>query len=680
MGTSPNIREAGSNRDRAPEENTPVSDLEKPKYAASLFPKLCWRENSQGDSRPMDDTGTRTGSAQESDVPQALQRSARVIPYPAIERHGIIGDRRTAALVAVDGTMDWLCLPDFDSAVVFGAMLDWSKGGHWRLGPARRSMGQQQYQENAMVLETRWDLDEGALLLQDTMLWPENQRPPEQAEVRTVLRALRCLRGTVRCEQDLRTGYNFRQDAPSLAEYASGFTLQRPELSLRFWTNYPPAVDGSRLHRVFQLKEGEELWAVLELGAAGHSWSVEASRTALEQTRRYWRDWLSKLRPLDHGDEGTKRTAMAMHLLTYAPEGSVVAAATTSLPERVGGGWNADYRLCWVRDASLAVSALTRLGNLRETQQYLHWLVRRLSRFGKPLEVLYTIRGEKRPRERNASDATGYRDSQPVRVGNHAYKQHQLGSYGYLADCVWIYLEAGGQWQPEYWKLIYRLANYTARHWRETENGIWELPERRHYVSSKVLSWVMLDRAIRIARKVNASFDAAGWVALRDNIHAEVMEKGWSERLGAFRQCYEAENLDAATLLIPVMEFLPGDHPRVLATVERIAEFLAIDDFVFRFDPLETPGLGRFPLGQFEGAFFPATFWLSTAYAKAGRPDRAEQILERAEKLTGPLGLFSEAVDPRSRNFVGNTPLLFSHVEYVRAKLEVARVRGKPPA
>lgn len=625
----------------------------------------------------MNNDNTATCSPQTAEAPPTLQSRMRVIPYPAIEKHGIIGDRRTAALVSADGTMDWLCLPDFDGSIVFGGLLDWFKGGHWRLGPACMSHGQQNYQQGSMVLETRWEFGWGELLLREAMLWPESQRAPEQAEVRAVVRTLRCVRGAVPCELDLQAGYNFQENAASVAQYASGFSIQLPELSLRLWSNQRLSAHNSRLHQVFQLKEGEEFWAVLELGAAGHGWSVEAARNALQQTAEYWQRWLGGLRPVGIGDKEVRRTALAVHLLTYAPGGSVVAAPTTSLPERIGGGWNADYRFCWVRDASLALGMLARLGNLKETEQYLNWLTKRLSLFGQPLQVLYDIRGEKRPSQKKLSEVEGYRGSQPVRLGNHAYKQHQLGSYGYLADCVWTFVQEGGQWREEYWKLIHRLAGYTVKHWQKAENGIWELPERMHYTNSKVLSWVMLDRAIRIAQKVNPSFDTGPWHAAREAIHTEVMEKGWSERLGAFRQRYDNDNLDSAALLMPVLGFLPGDHPRVLATIERIAEFLTIDDFVFRFDPLETPGLGRIPLGQMEGAFFPSTFWLATALAKAGQAERAEKILKHAEVLAGSLGLFSEAADPRTHTLLGNTPLLFSHVEYVRAKLELANLKSK---
>jgi alpha,alpha-trehalase len=595
------------------------------------------------------------------------------IAYPAIERHGIIGDRRTAALVAADGTIDWLCLPDYDGDVFFGALLDWGNGGLWRLGPAALAQGEQSYDNETMVLQTEWQTERGHVILHDAMLWPEDRRALEQDPCRVIVRSLRCVKGAVRCAFDFRPGFNFTEPAgASFQEHSSGTSIQLPNnLGLRLWCNFKLNVDDSGMRSEMELREGDELCAVLELGSTGHGWNVESARAALENTRNYWREWLKRIR---HADPEIRRSAMIVHALTYAPEGSVVAAATTSLPERIGGEWNADYRLSWVRDTALSLGMLERLGEWQETERYLNWLHRQQSRFGMPLRVLYGIRGETRMRQKKITRATGYRDSAPVRTGNHAYNQFQLGSFGFLADCIWLYLEQGGRWQDEYWKLIRRLADYTRKHWMEPDNGIWELPERQHFVSSRVLCWVALDRAVRIARKIKPNYDVSAWESELPKIHAEVMERGWSERLGAFRQRYEADNLDSATLLISVMEFLPADHPRVLATIEKINEFLTIDGYTYRFDGHEYPVLGDFPLGQFEGAFLPCTFWLATAYAKASQPEKARAILRRAEQISGGTGIFAEAVDPRNNCFLGNFPLLFSHVEYVRAKLELARV------
>ena len=265
--------------------------------------------------------------------------------------------------------------------------------------------------------------------------------------------------------------------------------------------------------------------------------------------------------------------------------------------------------------------------------------------------------------------------SLPIRFGNHAFQQTQLDSLGYLADCALIYLQQGGTWRPEYWEMIRRATDYTAQNWRRPDNGIWELPEQAHYVSSKVMSWVALDRAVKIAERTGQGRETGIWRASLEEILDDVLAQGWSDRLGAFRQRYEVDTLDASTLLIPVMGFLPADDTRVVGNVGRIVERLTIHGYVHRFLASETPWQGDRTLGHFEGAFLPCTFWLATTYAKAGLPDLAEAILAHAGAAAGELGLFAEEIDAQSGAFLGNTPLLFSQVEYVRAILELAKAR-----
>lgn len=599
-----------------------------------------------------------------------------LVPYPAIERHGVIGDQRTAAMIAADGTLDWMCLPDFDSGIVFGALLDCARGGHWRLGPALMFEGTQSYDEGGIVLRTRWESDAFSLELVEAMPWPERERTAPQGELRAVLRSLRCLRGQVRCAFELAPRLDFADHARAFQSHPTGTSFVLGGMPFHVWVTHPVAVADARLSGTFDLGEGEELWTVLEMGAGGHGWTVQSARQALDETLGCWRAWSSRLRGPHASDLAVRRSAAVAALMTYGASGSVVAAPTTSLPERIGGPWNADYRFCWVRDASLAVGMVARLGLMDETQKYLQWIGSRVSDVGQPLQVVYGVRGETRLDPRTLSGASGYRDSQPVRLGNHAYKQHQLGSLGYLADCLWIYLQNGGVWQEGYWKLIARLADYTVEHWHDVENGIWELPVAQHFVSSKVLSWVTLDRAVRIADRFAGAIDVSGWRAEAGRIHDEVMDKGWSEALGSFRQRYGADSLDASSLLISIFDFLPAHHPRLIATIERTVEGLGIDGFVYRFDPRKTPGLEDIPLGQYEGAFLPSTFWLATAYAKCGRLREARKILAAALAIAGPLALFGEAVDPRNRSYLGNFPLLFSHVEYVRARLELARAEA----
>lgn len=600
-----------------------------------------------------------------------------LIPYPALERHGAIGDRRTAALVAADGVVDWLCLPDYDGAVTFGALLDFAKGGYWKLGPAVSASGEQRYKKETAVLETEWNLPSGRLLLSDAMCEPEDERARDGNPRRTLVRCLECTRGKVRCAFDFQPGSNFSMNAVQLRRTRPGVAVRAGDLRLHIWASVALERRGKTLFRGFELRAGQKIWAVLEVGDRPRRWTAARARRALGRTQAYWRQWLDSVRYAGARRAGICRAAMTIQLLTFSPEGSVVAAPTTSIPERIGGNWNADYRLSWIRDASLCLAIQGTIGDWAGTERFLQWLVNLESVHGLPLQVLYGIHGEKDTAQHNVRGVSGYRCSQPVRIGNHAFKQYQPGSLGFLADCVWLYLQEQGRWRDEYWELIRRIGDYVSAHWPRADNGIWELPGRRHYVSTRVMCWVALDRALKIAERVGAPHDTRRWKTARERIHREVMRKGWSPGLNSFRQRYDAENLDSATLLISVMGFLPARHPRVLATIARIEEHLTIDGFVYRFAPGTTAFLPDLPMGEMEGAFLPCTFWLATAYAKAGEIEKAEAILRRVEKIPGGTGLLAEAVDPRTRTFVGNMPLLFSHAEYVRAVLALDDARRR---
>ncbi|HEU5200183.1 MAG TPA: glycoside hydrolase family 15 protein, partial [Ktedonobacterales bacterium] len=284
--------------------------------------------------------------------------------------------------------------------------------------------------------------------------------------------------------------------------------------------------------------------------------------------------------------------------------------------------------------------------------------------------------------EHEQPEACGYRGSAPVHEGNRAYQQQQRGSLGYLVDCAELHQAAGGSWNERYWeKLIKPIADYIVRAWREPDSGIWELPAQAHYVSSKVMDWVTLDRAVKIARRTGHNTETAQWEQTMRQIHTEVMERGWCEQLGSFLQHYDGKGLDASTLLIAVTGFLPTNHPRVISMVKRVEEALVIDRFVYRFQPEETPGYaGGPPLGEFEGAFLPCTFWLATTYAMQGRVADANDVLSQAEQIAGDLLLFAEEVDPRTGSFLGNTPLLFSQMEYVRAIVALSKAREQGPS
>jgi GH15 family glucan-1,4-alpha-glucosidase len=447
-----------------------------------------------------------------------------------------------------------------------------------------------------------------------------------------------------------------------------GLELRVAGFALRLWTSRPvePAPDGAYVG--FALTTGEEFWAIIGLANDQASWNLQAADEALQATLRHWRELSGRYNYRGPRRDRVIRSALAIELLSFAPTGALAAAATSSLPERIGGDRNYDYRYAWIRDASMAIATLSVLGDVESAERYLSWLSRLGSSTEMPLQVLYRVNGGTDIAEHSRDDLVGYRNSPPVRFGNHAYCQHQIDCFGYLADCAVIYLDRGGRWAPEYWRLIQKIAEYTVRNWREPSNGIWERNRRRHFVSSKVMSWTTLKRALEFADRTGDSGNFRQWRAAMTEIHADVMERGWSVELQSFRQHYDADSLDASALLIPLMGFLPPTHQRVAATIERIEAELMIGGLVHRFRPENS----ELPMGRFEGAFLPCCCWLAAVYALMGRRDHCETMLQRIEPLTGDPGLFSEEADSGSGLLLGNIPMIFSHAEYARAVLQLA--------
>jgi GH15 family glucan-1,4-alpha-glucosidase len=593
------------------------------------------------------------------------------VPYLPIKRHGVIGDRQTAALVAADGTVDWLCLPDYAGPVFFGSLLDARQGGHWKLGPGAPILGRQEYLEETMLLSTVWQANGWQLELIDCMPLHGTLQPPSMP---TLVRRLRCARGRAPWCMVLEAAADF---APLWAITLAADRVSLPATSgaLVLWASSPIEAQGPSVRASGELNAGEEVWCVLAPDDSG-PWSVERARMVLGGAQDAWRRWSDKLEYRGPFAQCVRHSARLVHLLSYAPAGSLVAAPTASLPERIGADWNADYRFAWVRDASLSSAVLPMLGNVSDCEHYLQWLVGRERAFGTPLQPLYGIHGERELQQHDRKDLYGYRGSRPVRFNNHAFRQQQHDAYGFLAECLDIYLEHGGPWRPEFWELLARSADFIADHWQESGNSIWELPVEQHYLSGKVMSWTMLDRAIAIGEKLRKDGRLDRWKTERERVRADVLARGWSELHASFKQRYEGDNLDAAALLVPLSGLLPAGDPRSLSTVDGVARELTIDGCVYRFDPPETPGMPAIEMGEYEGAFLPCTFWLARAYAQQNRVSEAETILARAEERAGPLRLFAEGVDPRSGAYLGNTPLLFSHVEFVRAALELGRATG----
>ena len=600
-------------------------------------------------------------------APLSATGAGQVELYPGLAHLGVVGDRRTAAVISADGSVRWLCLPHYDGLPVFGNLLDAERGGYWRLGLTGAAASHQRYVDDNNVLVTTWHSADGELELTDAMLSPEASRPSGEEGRRTLLRRLRCKRGSAACAMELMPRDDFA-DGVVTSQVPGGVELRVAGFALGLWTSQPvePGPDG--VWADFTLTAGEDFWAILGLAENPAAWNLQAAAEALQATLRHWRELSGRYNYRGPRRDRVIRSALAIELLSFAPSGALVAAATSSLPERIGGERNYDYRYAWIRDASMAIATLSVLGNVESAERYLSWLSRLRSSTQMPLQVLYRADGGTDIEERSRDDLTGYRDSRPVRFGNHAYRQHQIDCFGYLADCAVIYLDQGGRWAPEYWRLIQKIADYTARNWRKPSNGIWERDRRRHYVSSKVMSWTTLKRALEFADRTGENGNFRQWRAEITEIRADVMERGWSDELQSFRQHYDADTLDASTLLIPLMGFLPPNDRRVVATVQRIEAELITGGLVHR---LRTEDYDL-PVSRFEGAFLPCCFWLAAVYALMGRNGDAEAMLRRTEELTGGSGLFSEEADSRSGQLLGNIPMIFSHAEYARAVLQLA--------
>jgi GH15 family glucan-1,4-alpha-glucosidase len=623
---------------------------------------------------------TRRASWSDCDNKMSDRQDAAFLPRAAlpIAQHAVIGDRRTGAMVAADGTINWFCAPDFDAPSLFGSLLDAQNGGYCRLGPANAALGRQRYEADSMVLVTGWE----ALGIQiaDVMASPQDQRDVETRDERTIIRRL-CVSQSAEVLFGLRVRRGADPPDRILAS-PDGMTHEFvfPQGTLQVWLSFPLSSHKGGLSALLTLPAGAEHWIVIGWNRRPSKWSADKARAAFGEAQRYWQQWASELQLTATNSRAAllRRSALTVQLLGHADHNCPVAALTSSLPERVGGDRNYDYRYCWIRDGSLSLALIARSGKPHEVQRFLRWLCARKPGIHMPLQVCYRVNGDPHIDELILAHVPGYRDSSPVQVGNRAARQRQQGSFGFLADCARIYVDVGGEWCEQFSDLLQRIADHICEHWDETDSGVWEFQQERDFVASRVMSWVVLESALHIGADTEQAATLARWQDQAQAIYAQVMDKGWSESKGAFRQHYDSDALDASALLIPLMGFLPIDHPRVESTVAALERELMVHGLLHRFDPQATLGEDQLPMGEFEGAFLPCVFWHAQVLAKAGRCEEADRILRRCEAIGGEVGLFAEEVDARHDSFLGNTPLLFSHVEYVRAVLALESARCGP--
>jgi GH15 family glucan-1,4-alpha-glucosidase len=584
-----------------------------------------------------------------------------------IEDYALIGDLQTAALVGRDGAIDWLCLPRFDSPAVFAALLGDRDNGRWRLAPAGATeCGSRAYRGDTLVLDTVWETPTGTVKVTDFM--PQRDRAPD------VVRVVECISGEVAMRSELTLRFDYGSIVPWVrrTDHHRVAIAGPDSVWLRSEPPVPMYGKDMRTYADFTVSAGDSVAFVL-------TWHPSHERTprrvepyrALEQTLTDWTEWSGRCVYDGPWRAAVLRSMITLKALTYAPSGGIVAAATTSLPEEIGGVRNWDYRFCWLRDAALTLNALVSGGYLEEAHAWRDWLLRAVAGDPADLQIMYGLAGERRLPEYEVPWLKGYEGSAPVRVGNAAAGQLQLDVYGEVLDSLFLARERGMGDETHAWNLQRALMDFLESKWREPDEGLWEVRgPRRQFVHSKVMAWVAADRAVRtVEARPRLKGDAARWRAMRAQVHAEVCEKGYDPERNTFTQSYGSRELDAATLLIPQVGFLPPSDPRVVGTVDAVRRELDHGGFVRRYTP-DSGSVDGLPGG--EGAFLACSFWLADALHTTGRTEEAGALFEKLLALRNDVGLLAEEWDPVAGRLLGNYPQAFSHIGLVNTALTLS--------
>ena len=585
-----------------------------------------------------------------------------------IEDYALIGDCETAALVGRDGSIDWLCVPRFDSPTCFAALLGTPEHGRWQIAATGQSIrAVRRYRPGTLVLETEYETEAGAVTVIDCM--------PLRTETPTIVRIVEGKRGRVPMSFDLVMRLDYGSLVPWVRRTRDGIRAVGGAGALRLRT--PVALRGENFHTVaeFLVAAGERVPFTL-------SWSPSCGveppevepESAIEETEQWWRHWSARCTYDGEWREAVVRSLVTLKALTYARTGGLVASATTSLPEKIGGVRNWDYRYCWLRDATFALYALMTGGYGEEARAWRAWLLRAIAGDPSQAQVLYGVAGERLLPEWTVSWLPGYENSAPVRVGNAATTQFQLDIFGEVADALHYVRRVGIEPDEEAWRVEQVLVQFVESAWQKPDEGIWEVRgARRQFTHSKVMAWVALDRAVKGVERFGLDGPVERWRKIRAEIHDDVCRNGFDPGVGAFVQYYGSRLLDASLLMIPLVGFLPASDPRVLGTVEAIQQRLMSDGLVARYQT--APEIDGLPPG--EGAFLPCTFWLADNLALQGRHTEARAIFERLLAIRNDVGLLSEQYDPGERRLLGNFPQAFSHVGLINTARNLSR-RGGP--
>ena len=623
-----------------------------------------------------------TVSATPTAAPTPARSPAGALP---IASYALLSDCNSAALVGIDGAIDWLCLPRFDSPAVFSRLLGMD-AGHWSIRPAGQFRAERRYRPGTLVLETTFTTDSGSVRVTDAMAFAEGQRHHALGldAPHEVLRLVQSVSGSVEVVMELAPRPEYGLVRPLLRGTGDGGRTFGGPNQIAVRAGVPVEVENSTMRAAFTVEAGSSVafsmrWAAADARRPEPS-PPETVAARIEDAAEGWRSWEG-----DHDIyEGPHRDLVRMSsrvlkALTYRPTGAIVAAPTTSLPETVGGERNWDYRYAWVRDASLTMEALYIGTCSDEVENFVSFMTSSAgghTRADDELQIMFGIAGEHDLSERELPHLGGWRDSQPVRIGNGAWTQKQLDVYGELLIALDLYSAKLGDLHPEIQRFACYLADAAARGWTSKDAGMWEMRgEPRHHLSSKVLCWAALDRAVRLAPRLGPEARPDEWAAERDAIREAVLERGWSTARQAYAQSFDSDELDAAALLMPLVGFLPADDPRMRSTIEAIARDLTDDGLVLRYR--NTEGLNADGLTGEEGTFVICSFWLVSCLAKAGEVDRAEELFDRLAGYANDVGLIAEEIDTRNGELLGNFPQAFSHIGLITAAWQIDQAKQR---
>ena len=594
--------------------------------------------------------------------------------YKTISDYGVIGDTHSAALVGMDGSIDWVCLPRFDSPSVFSAILDDTKGGRFNISPVGDYKVQQSYLPNTNILATRFTTHMGEAEVLDFMPLTGGNRGGHHPS--QIHRLVHCIAGTLEMQWLFQPRFNYARARTRVSARRHGVMARSCDESLALSTDAPFAVDGNQAQGCLSLQEGQMATFVLAYGRRRvYPIRYFRSQNALALTKSHWLEVANAINYDGLWKDRVVRSFLLLHLLVYSPTGAIVAAPTTSLPEAIGGSRNWDYRYSWLRDSSFTLDILYRLGDSQKGRHFFHWLLHQCQVTNGDTRSVYGVDPMSELRERNLNHLEGYKGSRPVRIGNGAAKHLQMDVYGEVILTIHTYHRYGGSIDEGVWSIVENFAQVVCRNWHRPDRSIWEVRGRpRHFVYSKLMCWAALDRAVALARALGRGQpeEVAEWERTAEAIKTEILTKGWSWRKQAFSQSYRSDFMDAANLMLPLVGFLPGHDPRLSSTIRRIREELAQGALVHRYHT--STGVDGLP-GE-EGAFVMLSFWLVGALIYVGEVEEASALFKEVLGYSNHLGLFSEMIDPETKGALGNFPQAFSHIGLIHTARNLTAALG----